>query len=361
MNKSLIVSQRLRNQRLSSTEFKRPVDVVRWFGAIQAQEFRAAKWAIAQRMQNATDESIERAFNEGKLIRTHVMRPTWHFVAPQDVRWLLELTAPRVNIASGSAYRKFELDTQVFKQTTKVLVKALKGGKHLTRAVLKRILNESGVAAEDGIRLGYILLRAELDGVICSGPRDGNQFTYALFEERVPHTKRIDREQALATLTEAYFRSHGPASLQDFMWWSGLTTVDVKSGINMSQKSLTKISFGDKVFWGPNCDEKITLKATSACLLADFDEYVVAYRDRSAVFPADDQLTITNGILGRTVTIDGKIVGSWTQTKDRGAVTITMQPYRTLKKSERLAVKNAVDRYAKFLGADTSPLLSFIA
>ncbi|HEX7295444.1 MAG TPA: winged helix DNA-binding domain-containing protein, partial [Pyrinomonadaceae bacterium] len=316
-------------------------------------------WAIAQRMQNATDESIERAFNEGKIIRTHVMRPTWHFVAPQDVRWLLELTAPRVNIASGSAYRKFELDGQVFRQTTKVLLRALKGGKHLTRSSLRRILNEAGVSADDGIRLGYILLRAELDRVICSGPRDGNQFTYALFDERVPHTKRIERDQALAMLTEAYFRSHGPASLQDFMWWSGLTAVEAKSGINMVQDYLTRISFGDKVFWAPKCEENMNIKATSACLLADFDEYVVAYKDRSALCATTDQLTITNGILGRTVIVDGKIVGTWKQTNDQGQVTIAVQPYRSLKKSALLAIGTAVNRYAKFLGT-TNPLLSFI-
>ena len=359
MNKSLIVYQRLRNQRLSSTEFKRPVDVVRWLGAVQAQEFRAAKWAIAQRMQNGTHNSIEQAFNHGEIIRTHVMRPTWHFVAPEDIRWLLELTAPRVNIASGSAYRMFELDDQVFKHTNKVLARALKTGKHLTRSSLKKVLNESGVAADNGIRLGHILLRAELDGVICSGPRDGNQFTYALFEERVPHTKRIDRDQALATLTQRYFQSHGPATLQDFMWWSGLTATDAKTGISMVQPRVMKTSIGDKVFWGPKCEENRYRKATSALLLADFDEYVVAYKDRSAVFMTDDQLTMPNGILGRTVIVDGRIVGSWKQTNEKGLVRISVRPYRPLKKSERLAIGNAVDRYAKFLGAD-NPLLSFI-
>ena len=361
MNKSLIVYQRLRNQRLSSTEFKRPVDVVRWLGAVQAQEFRAAKWAIAQRMRNATDDSIEQAFNNGEIIRTHVMRPTWHFVSPKDIRWLLELTAPRVNIACGSAYRGFELDDQVFKQTNKVLARALKGGKHLTRSSLKKVLNESGVAADNSIRVGHILLRSELDGVICSGPREGNQFTYALFEERVPRTNRIDRDQALATLTERYFTSHGPATLQDFMWWSGLTATDAKTGISMVQRSVMKTSFDDKVFWGPRCEDNRDRKANSASLLADFDEYVVAYKDRSAVFTTDDQLKMPNGTLGQTVIVDGRIVGSWKQTNGKGFVRISVRPYRPLTKSERLAIENAVDRYAKFLAADTNPLLSFIS
>ena len=359
MNKSLIVSQRLRNQRLTSTEFKKPVEVVRWLGAVQAQDFGAAKWAIGQRMQNATNESIEQDFNDGKVIRTHVMRPTWHFVSPEDIRWLLELTAPRVNIASGSAYRKFELDEHVFKQTNKVLARALRGGKHLTRRSLKNLLNESGVAADNSIRLGHILLRAELDGVICSGPREGNQFTYALFEERVPQTKRIDRERALATLTERYFTSHGPATVQDFMWWSGLTAIDAKNGINLVQRRLTKTSDGDRVFWGPKDGVAATRRASSASLLAEFDEYVVAYKDRSAVFDSDDRTAMANGALGRTVLIEGKIVGSWKQMKDKRNPRISVQLFRSLTETERLAIAKAVDRYAKFRGVETKPRLIY--
>jgi hypothetical protein len=359
MSKSLIVSQRLRNQRLTATEFKRPVEVVRWLGAVQAQDFAAAKWAIAQRMQNATNESIEQDFNDGRIIRTHVMRPTWHFVAPQDIRWLLELTAPRVNIASGSAYRKFELDDRVFKQTTKVLTRALKGGKYLTRSSLKNILNESGVPADNPIRLGYILIRAELDAVICSGPRDGKQFTYGLLEERVPQTKRIDREKALATLTQRYFTSHGPATVQDFMWWSGLTAIDAKTGINMLERRLTKTSDGDKVFWGPKDGETVTRRAGAASLLAEFDEYVVAYKDRTAVLDSNDRSAMANGLLGRTVLIDGKLVGSWKQMKEKGFQKISVQLIRALTESERLAIAKAADRYAKFLGVETKPRLIY--
>ena len=355
MNKSLIVSQRLQNQRLTSTDFKRPVEVVRWLGAVQAQDFGAAKWAIAQRMQNATNESIEQDFNDGRIIRTHVMRPTWHFVSPEDIRWLLELTAPRVNIACGSAFRKFELDDRVFKLTNRVLARALKGGTYLTRNSLRNVLNGSGVLADDSIRMGHILIRAELDGVICSGPRDGNQFTYALLEERVPETKRIDREKALATLTQRYFRSHGPATVQDFMWWSGLTASDAKSGINMVQRRLTKTSDGNKVFWGPKDGVDVTRRTGSASLLAEFDEYVVAYKDRSSVFDSNDHLAMANGALGRTVIIDGKIVGSWKQMKEKGSLKLLVQPFRDLTESERLAIAKAVDRYAKFLGVETRP------
>ena len=124
-----VVSQRLDNHKLSSSEFKKPADVVRWLGAVQAQDFNGAKWALALRMRTATDAAIEEAFNEGEILRTHLMRPTWHFVAPEDIRWLLQLTAPRINVRCGPTYRKYELDKATLKRSNKALTKALQGGK----------------------------------------------------------------------------------------------------------------------------------------------------------------------------------------------------------------------------------------
>ena len=166
-----LVSARLNNQRLLSAKLGSAADVVRWFGAVQAQDFNAAKWALGLRMRKASEAAIEEAFNKGEILRTHVMRPTWHFVAPEDIRWLLQLTAPRVNLRAGPNYRKFELDASVFKRSNKVFTKALQGGKYLTRPALKSALNAAGIDANDGVRLAHILLRAELDAVICSGPR----------------------------------------------------------------------------------------------------------------------------------------------------------------------------------------------
>src|SRR3954447_402693 len=173
-----LLVQRLHNQGLSSPRFRNPVEVVRWFGAVQSQDFEAAKWALALRMQSATNAGIEEGFHRGTILRTHLMRPTWHFVAHDDIRWLLALTAPRVNLRCGPNYRKLELDDAVFKRSHKVLENALKNGKHLTRSELRKRLNESGVAADDTVRLAHILIRAELDGVVCSGSRISKQFTY---------------------------------------------------------------------------------------------------------------------------------------------------------------------------------------
>jgi winged helix DNA-binding protein len=317
MNTSDVLRQRLHNQKLSSSEIENPADVVRWLGAVQAQDYGAAKWALALRMRNATHAQIEDAFNQGQLLRTHLLRPTWHFVAPEDIRWLLELTAPQVNRRSGSGYRMFELDDAVFKRSNRILTNALRGGKHLTRATLKAALNKSGVAADDGVRLAHIMLRAELDGIVCSGPRIGKQFTYALLEDRVRQAKPLSRDEALAKLTRRYFRSHGPATLQDFVWWSGLTTADARRGMEMA-----KVTRSTQI---PN-------RIENPChLLPAFDEYFVAYKDR-------------DGGLGPTIIINGRAVGTW----KRDSTRVNLNILRPLNKSEQRAIAKATERYEKF-------------
>jgi hypothetical protein len=357
MNRADLLSQRLHSQKLSSPDLRKPVDVVRWFGAVQAQDFEAAKWALALRVQSATNNTIEDAFNRGTILRTHLMRPTWHFVAHDDIRWLLALTAPRVNLRCGPNYRKLELDDAIFKRSHKVLARALKNGKPLQRSELRTVLNESGVEANDGIRLGHILLRAELDGVVCSGTRIDKQCTYALFDERVPPTKTIARDEALAKLTRRYFRSHGPATLQDFVWWSGLNTADARRGIELVERDVEKVIAGEKVHWNlPSIETSRGLLHT-AHLLPAFDEYFVAYKDRDSVFdPRDGQPALTTAdLLSPTVIIDGTAVGRWKRNEKHSAG-IELKLTRALKRHERAAIADAATRYAEFRGAEPSRL-----
>lgn len=334
-----IVPERLHNQKLSSPGCKTAVDVVRWLGAVQAQDFAAAKWALALRMRSATDRAIEQAYNEGQILRTHLMRPTWHFVAPEDIRWMLELTAPRVNTKAGPYFRKYELDAEVFKQTNKILTKALEGGKHLTRAELRAALNKSGVAADDLIRLTHIMLRAELDGIVCSGPRVGKQFTYALIDERVAPAKKLTRDETLVKLTERYFTSHGPATLADFVWWSGLTAADAKRGVELIDRALQKEVAGDKTYFLTRSKSSARSSLYPSHLLPAYDEYSVAYKHRDAVVS-----------LGPTVIVDGKAAGTWKSATTKQSVTITVTPSRALKKPETLAIVDAAERYAAFIG-----------
>jgi len=253
----------------------------------------------------------------------------------------LELTAARVNLRCGPGYRQFELDDKVFKRSRRVFERSLKDGKHLTRAELRRKLNEAGVEANESVRMGHILIRAELDRVVCSGPRVGKQFTYALFDERVPATQTIDRDEALGRLTRLYFRSHGPATLPDFVWWSGLSTADAKRGLEIVE--LENATMGEKVYWSIQSGKAQSPSSVTAHLLPIYDEYFVAYKDRTSVF----DLASTWGSLGPAVVSNGIAVGTWKKT---GEVELT----KGLSKTERAAIAQATTRYAEFQGNITS-------
>ena len=359
---SAMISERLRNHKLSSPTFKQPDEVVRWFGAVQAQEFHAAKWALALRMRKATNASVEEAFNRGEIIRTHLLRPTWHFVAPDDIRWLLQLTAPRVNQTCGSTFRKYELDAAVFKQSHRALTNALKGEKHLTRSELKAVLNRSGIAADDTVRMAHLLLRAELDAVVCSGPRRGNQFTYALLDERVPAGRQFDRDEALAELARRYFTSHGPATMADFVWWSGLTTNDARRAIELLGREIEKIQIEASIYFSlvTGNRKRRSNSATSdneAHLLPAYDEYNVAYKHRQLVFDPQSISQITAwGALGWNVIVGGRIVGLWDGTLNRNSVEIKVTPARVFTKDEKVSITKAAERHAAFLDVSLAKL-----
>src|SRR5216684_6032669 len=244
-----IAHQRLHNQLISQPTNDAPGDVVQWLGAVQAQDYAAAKWAVGLRSAGVTSDAIERAFADGAILRTHLMRPTWHFVSPADIRWILALTAPRVNAVNAYYYRKLALDDAVFMHSNAMLAKALQGGKQLTRPELTSVLQQVGIATDDLQRFTYIMMRAELDGIVCSGARRGKQFTYALLDERAPQARTLDRDEALAELTRRYFTSHGPATLQDFVWWSGLAAIDAKAGIEMVKLQLVHEVVDGQAYW----------------------------------------------------------------------------------------------------------------
>src|SRR5256886_12150750 len=170
-----IAHWRIHNQHITRRTLETPQALVEWLGAVQAQDFSAAKWALGLRLQGVTDDDIEQACTDGAILRTHVMRPTWHFVTPADIRWMLALTAPRVNAVNATWSRKLELDDAVFMRSNAALAKALQGGKQLTPAELASVLQQAGIATDNLLRFNYIMIRAELDGIVCSGARRGKQ------------------------------------------------------------------------------------------------------------------------------------------------------------------------------------------
>lgn len=343
---------RFHNQQIAQTKFETPGEVIAWLGAMQGQEYAMAKWGIAQRMQEITDSEIDQAFAEGAILRTHLLRPTWHLVTPADIRWLLALTGPRVQAVNAYMYRKLEMDNTFFKRSNAALTKALQGGKQLTRVELASALQQAGIETVGELRMGYILMHAELEGIICSGARRGKQFTYALLEERAPQAKSLDRDEALVELVRRYFTSRGPATMKDFVVWSGLRVADVKKGIELLKPTLEHEVVDGQTYWFTESALPKRGPSKTAQLLPIYDEYVMGYKDRNAILGLLEEEKITGGSIAfdNIIVIDSMLVGSWKRTLSKNEVLVETNFNIPLTKTEQRAVTATVERYGKFLG-----------
>ena len=345
------MARRLRAQRLIGAPFSSPIDVVRWFGAVQSQDYGGAKWALAQRTRGATDAELDRLFDDGEILRTHVMRQTWHFVLPEDIRWMLELTGPRVRAGAVARHRQLEIDESVVTRAESAFEAALTGGRHLTRTELGDVLGAAAISPE-GQRLPHLLAAAELDGLIVSGPRRGKQFTYALLDERTPKARALDRSEALVQLARRYFRGHGPAQLKDFVWWSGLTVADARSGIALAGSALDRHITRGKEYWFDTAAVRAPKLASVAHLLPNFDEYTVGYTDRDDVHPDgpfDLSLFSFGSILSNVVTVLGRVRGSWRRSVHGRGTRVDVLPTAALRPVEVAAVERAAQNLARFL------------
>jgi hypothetical protein len=344
-----IVQRRLRNQKLTRSEFRKAADVVAWLGAVQAQEYSPAKWAIGLRANGITDADVEHAFNDGALLRTHFLRPTWHFVARGDIRWMLALSAPRLHAVNAYYYRKFEVDSRLAARSRIVLERALRDGHERTRAELASMLRRGGIAA-DGIRLAYLMMRAELDAVICSGPRRGNQFTYALFEERVPPAPTLKRNDALAELTRRYFSSRGPATIHDFVWWSGLTVREAKVGLEEVKAGLEEDRIDGRSYWFVESSAPHRAVSGSVYFLPTYDEFGIGYKDRSALasIPRPRGIAAAREF-AHLLLVDGQLVGRWKRTVKPTTMLIEVQPFRSLNQREERALAAEAERQGRFM------------
>jgi hypothetical protein len=343
-----ILRPRLAQQRLSQDPFHTPGEVVAWLGAAQAQDYLGAKWALGLRIQDVTDDMIEQAFTDGTILRTHVMRLTWHFVTPADIRWLLELSAPRGNAVNAYMCRQLELDDALFGRSNAVIANSLQGDQMHTRAELGAVLAEAGIVAE-GPRLSYIMMRAELDGIACSGPRRGKQFTYALLDERALYAGRLQRDEALAELTRRYYTGHGPATIRDFVWWSGLTVADVKVGLDMVASDLTHAVIGSQTYYFSTSMPPGANPAEVAFLLPTYDEFLVGFSsfDKSRTGGQDTSRKV---VFNSMIMIGGRIAASWRRTFKKEAVIIEIAPFAPLTATEDAAIAVAAQRYGDFVG-----------
>ncbi len=344
MNLADIASIRLISQQIATTKSKTVKETIEWLGAMQAQDYEMAKWGIGVRIANSTDQLIESSIDKGEIIRTHLLRPTWHFVSADDIYWMLELSAPRIKAMLKSRHKQLEITETVIKKSHNVIVNALSQGSHLTRKELVIELEKSGIVTKEN-RAAHLLMLAELDKIICSGKTKARKQTYAIFSERVPHKKKITRDEAMAELAKKYFTSHCPATLQDFAWWSGLSIRDAEQALEMIKPTLISEDINSLTYWisgsysPPKVNEKLMY------LLPAYDEFVISYKDRSSIFSVENQKkTISsNGMFWPTIVLNGKVKGLWKRKVKKDTVSIEANLFEPLpQKIKKLIEKKAI-------------------
>lgn len=351
MKKALIAQYRLYNQQLLQPVFRSAGELVHWMGAMQAQDYLGAKWSIGIRLPGSTDLDIEQAVTNGEIIRTWALRGTWHWIAPADVHWMLRLVAPKIQRKYAPYLKQESLDTAKVKKSNKVLVKALQDGQALTREELTEVLKKHGIKASN-YGIGYLLLHASQEQLICMGPRRGKQFTHVLLDDWVPKEKRYEPADPLAELALRYFTSHGPATVKDFMWWGGLTLTEARKGTEQVKEKLESMVVEGETYFLPP-DIPAIKKKSSSYLLPGFDEYLLGYTDRSAAVEEkhSKKLAMTaNGQFSATIVVGGRVDGIWKRTVGTKEVDIEASYFDVASKSVQQTVEAAAKRYAKFLG-----------
>lgn len=345
-----IAHYRLACQHIAHATFEQPGELVGWLGAVQAQDYLGALWAVGLRMQAATETRIEQALTDRSIVRTWPMRGTLHFVAAADAAWMLDLLAPRVIARAARRYRQLGLDDAAFERSRALFVDALQGDKQLTRHALMQLLEVARISTA-GQRGIHILGRLAQEGLVCLGARAGKQQTFALLSEWVPQARTLTRPEGLAELSRRYFTSHGPATLQDFVWWSGLSTSDARTGLEMAMPQLAQETIDGRAYWVSTSASQSQTPSPTAYLLPAFDEYLVGYRDRSAVLDPTHvkQTNAGGGMLSPTLVVDGQIAGTWKRTLKKSAVVIMLSLFRQLTKAEGQAAATAAGQYGAFL------------
>jgi Winged helix DNA-binding domain len=348
-----IAAGRLSAQQIVAPRFERPADLVAWMGAVQAQDYRACLWAVALRLRGgaASEAAIERAIAEGELLRLHAMRGTWQLMAPADVRWMTRLVGPRLIASMASRYAQLSLDGATIGKSLRALTRVLSGGAHLTRAELGSALARAGIEAV-GPRLAHLLGHAELEGLICNGGRRGKHATFALLDERLQTAPApLPREEALAELTRRYFRSRGPATADDFRWWSGLPASEARAGLEAAAPVLaSQVRLGRTYYQAAGAPAAAAPRGIH--LLPAFDEYLVGYRDRADVLDPKygKRVNAGGGMLQPAVVQDGRVIGTWRRTLARDGVSVDLDLFARPGPTLRRALALAARRYAAFLG-----------
>jgi hypothetical protein len=338
--------RRLYHQRITHSTFKDAGEVVAWLGAMQGQDYAGTKWAFGLRLPGSTEADLEQAIENRLILRTWAVRGTLHYVAPHDIHWLVGLIAPRQIMSNAARYKELELDEPTLMRGTELIAAALEGGKHLTRPELFTILEASGISTA-GQRGFYLLQRAGLELLVYQGEMRGKDTTFLPLGEG----KTLPKEEALAKLALRYFTSRGPATLADFSHWAGLPITEARAGLESAKAHLIEESIDGQVYW--LSAETAKSPERSLYLLPGFDEFVLGYKDRSAVLKPEFANAICpggNGMFMSTIVSEGQIVGTWKRTLKKKTVEIAFAPFRALTADEMDRIEAAAAEYGTFLG-----------
>ena len=346
----MIASLRLTSQQLADPQFDSPKDLVNWMGAIQAQDPAMARWAVGIRLKSATEETVRNALDRGEILRTHIMRPTWHLVSAEDIRWMLKLTGQRVRAANYSFGKTMGVPESLYAPGNRLFEKILQGGNHLTKEEIVRELTKAGIT-DDAHVATRLLADAEMQGIICSGACKGEKITYALLEERVPPVKELHQEEALALFAEKYFQSHSPASEEDFRWWSGLSATEARHAIGLISHRLEKETSGSRTFYLHASLTGKTARKDILHLLPSFDEFLISYKDRSDTLAQEHRAKAFNnyGTFYPVILHNGRIVGNWKKLPNKKQPDIQATFFEPDTRISNKLTEQASIRYKTFL------------
>jgi hypothetical protein len=342
---------RLLSQRLEMPADDSPQALLAYMGAMQSQDEPMSKAALGLRLPGSKAADIQAACDRGELIRTHVLRPTWHLVAAQDLRWMLALSAAQIKASMRIRDGQLGVTEALIEAGKAVCQSALAGGRALTREALAAEMIAAGIPATGGV-LVHLLVYAEVDAVICSGPQQAGKSTYALVDERVPAQAPLTRAEAVARLALTYFRSHGPATLKDFTWWSGLNITECRRGLAEVQGALQALEQDGETYWmAPGLADAPAL-GRGLHLLPAFDEFIISYRDRTAAFPLalQGEAITSNGIFRPVIVWDGQVVGTWARTHGKQSTRLEAKFFASPQEEQLLSMTAACERLAAFWG-----------
>lgn len=344
-----ISDARLISQKINAPEDFNAKDIVSWMGAMQAQDYAMAKWAIGVRLRGSTDKSIQTSLDKGEILRIHLLRPTWHFVSSDDIYWMLQLSSQKIKSSLKTRHRELELSEPVHNKTRTIIERMLSGGENLTRDKLATEFLKAGIRTDEN-RLSHILFRAEMDGIICSWPLKEKKLSYSLLEERVPQKRELSKEEALAELAKRYFQSRCPATIQDFIWWSNLSKSDAKRAVDFVKPYFITESFNSAEYLLPTGFPGSLEKNNSVHLLPAFDEFLIGYRDRSSTLSMvnNKKAISNNGIFYPTIVVNGQVSGVWKRNVKGNKAVIQTDLFTATNKLINKEVEKAADRVHSF-------------